>query len=71
MFLCRLYRDIEAILANLLLDKRNEDRETGYGGVCIYIYICVCVCVFVYYIISLYVIIHHVYYYSCCLFYQL
>lgn len=28
----RLYRDVEAILANLLLDKRHEDRETGYGG---------------------------------------
>lgn len=30
--LYRLYDDIEAILANLLLNRRNEDREMGYGG---------------------------------------
>ena len=24
--------DLEAILANLLLDKRKQDREVGYGG---------------------------------------
>ena len=30
----RLYSDIEAIIANLLLNKQKEDREVGYGGVC-------------------------------------
>ena len=30
----RLYSDIEAIIANLLLNKQKEDREVGYGGAC-------------------------------------
>ena len=30
--LLRLHADLEAILANLLLDKRKQDREVGYGG---------------------------------------
>lgn len=29
----RLHSDIEAIIANLLLNKQKEDREVGYGGV--------------------------------------
>ena len=28
----RLYSDIEAILANLFLNRKSQDRETGYGG---------------------------------------
>lgn len=28
----RLYMDVEAILANLLLDRGDQDRESGYGG---------------------------------------
>ncbi len=30
---CRLFGDIDAILANLILHTHKQDRETGYGGV--------------------------------------
>ena len=32
MLFDRLYGDIEAILANLFLNSKRQERETGYGG---------------------------------------